>query len=209
MYKNNYKKISFKTGVTLVEILISVAILSMLTLIASTFQKDVFSLNFSLQGSLNAQIDARHVVKVIVTELREVGPSAVGAYSIELASSTGVTFYSDVNNDGLKDKVRYFLSGTEIKRGVTSPSGSPLTYNSANEKLSTIVSSFVASSTRPLFQYYPSTYTGNTPPMSYPIDIQSIRFVKVTVIIDKDPNRSPSAMIVSSQVNLRNLKDNL
>jgi hypothetical protein len=45
--------------------------------------------------------------------------------------------------------------------------------------------------------------------MSYPIDIQSIRFVKITVIIDKDPKRSPDAMIVSSQVNLRNLKDNL
>jgi hypothetical protein len=45
--------------------------------------------------------------------------------------------------------------------------------------------------------------------MTYPIDIQSIRFVKVTVIIDKDPNRSPGEMVVSSQVNLRNLKDNL
>ncbi len=207
--KGTEEDANFTTGFTLVEILISVAILSMLSLIISTFQKDVFSLNFSLQGSLNAQIDARHVLKVMVTELREVGPSAVGAYSIELASSTGVTFYSDVDNNGLKDKVRYFLSGTEVKRGITAPSGSPLTYNSANEKLSTVISGFVASSTRPLFEYYPSTYTGSTPPMSYPIDIQSIRFVKITVIIDKDPNRSPAEMIVSSQVNLRNLKDNL
>jgi hypothetical protein len=186
-----------------------VAIISLLTVTVSTFQKDVFSLNYSLQGGLNAQIDARHVVKVVVTELREVGPSALGGYSIDLASSTGITFYSDINNDGLKDRVRYFLSGREVKRGVTSPTGNPLVYNSANEQLTTLISDFVASSTRPLFQYYTDTYTGNTPPMTYPIDIQSIRFVKVTVIIDKDPNRSPGEMVVSSQVNLRNLKDNL
>jgi prepilin-type N-terminal cleavage/methylation domain-containing protein len=203
------KKISYQKGFSLAELIISIAILSMLAFTVSTFQKDVFSLNYTLQGSLNAQIDARHVVKVMVTELREAGPSALGAYPIALASSTGITFYSDVNNDGVKDRVRYFLNGTTIQRGVISPTGSPLVYNSGSEQLTTIISGFVASSTMPLFEYYPSSYAGTTSPMTIPVDISTIRLIKVTVIIDKDPNKSPSKVIVTSQVSLRNLKDNL
>ncbi len=193
----------------MVELLISIFIITVLTITVTTFQRDVFSLNFALSGSLNAQIDARHVLRTIVAELREASPSALGAYPIALASSTGVTFYSDVNNDGLKDQVRIFLNGTNLTIGVTYPSGNPLTYNSANEQKSTIISGIVASSTLPLFQYYPSSYTGTTSPLVQPVDISQVRLVKITVIIDKDAIHSPAPVIVTSQVSLRNLKDNL
>jgi len=197
------------SGFTLVELLISIAILTLLTVTAATFQKDIFSLNFSLQSSLTAQLDARHVVKVMVTEMRKMNPSDLGAYPIALASSTGITFYSDVNNDGTKDQVRYFLSGNTIKKGVTAPSGSPVTYNPANENLSTIISDFIASSTLPLFQYYPATYSGTEASLPVPIDIPSVRLITISVIIDRDPNKSPVPLVVTSSVSLRNLKDNL
>lgn len=203
------KKISSQRGFTMVEMVISIAIFSVISLVVSSFAKDVFSLNYFLQGSLNAQIDSQHIVKVMITELREAGPSVLGAYPIAVASSSSITFYSDVNNDGLKDKVRYFVSGADLKRGIVSPAGNPLTYVDANEKQSTIVTGFVSSSTLPLFQYFPSTYTGTTSPLTSPVDIPSIRLVKITVIIDKDPNRSPVKIITTSQVNIRNLKDNL
>ncbi len=203
------RKLKITNGFTIVEMLISVSILSLVILSVTTFQRDVFSLNFSLQNSLNAQLDARHVIRIMVAELRKAGPSALGAYPIALASSTGVTFYSDVDANGVKDRVRYFLSGSTIKRGVLAPSGNPLTYVDVNEKLTTIVSDFVASSTLPLFQYYPASYTGASAPLSVPVDVPSIRLLKITVIIDKDPTHSPTPIVVTSQVNLRNLKDNL
>ena len=199
----------FKRGITLLEVLISVAILSMMILTASTFQRDVFSLNTNLQSSLNAQLDARHLVKVMVAELRKTIQSSAGAYPIELASSTAVTFYSDVNNNGSIDRVRYFQSGSTIKKGVVTPTGNPLTYNSNNEVVTTLINSVVSSSSLPIFQYYSSSYTGTTSPLTFPITISSVRLVKITVIIDSDPNRSPVPMIVTSSVNLRNLKDNL
>ena len=202
-------KANSSTGFTLVEILVSVLILSLIIVSISVFQKDVFSLNFTLQGSLNAQIDARHIIKVMVTELREASPSALGAYPIALATPTAVTFYSDVDNDGVKDRVRYFVSGSTVRRGVLAPSGNPITYVDVNEKLTTIVSGFVSSSTLPLFQYYPANYNGASAPLADPADVPSIRLVKITVIIDTDPTHSPAQTIVTSQVNLRNLKDNL
>ncbi|MFZ2621146.1 MAG: prepilin-type N-terminal cleavage/methylation domain-containing protein [Minisyncoccia bacterium] len=199
----------FKKGFSLVEIIISVSILSLIIVTVSTFQKDVFSLNTNLQSNLNIQLDARHLIKTIVAELRKTTSSAVGAYPIELASSTGITFYSDVNNNGSIDKIRYYLSGQTIKRGVISPTGSPAVYNSGSEVTTTLINYVIASSTVPIFQYYTSSYTGTSSPLSIPVDISSVRLVKITVILDTDPNRSPVPITVTSQVNLRNLKDNL
>ncbi len=196
-------------GFTIIELLISIAIITALTVSVTSFQRDVFYLNNTLQSSLNAQLDARHVVKIAVAELRKASPSSLGAYPIELASSTGITFYSDIDSDGQKEKVRYYLSGTTIKKGVIAPSGNPLTYSSANEKTTTLINSVVASTTVPLFQYYSSTYTGTTSPLSIPVDVSTVRLIKITVIIDNNPAHSPAPIIITSQVTLRNVKDNL
>lgn len=203
--KNNY----FKKGLTLPELVISVAVLSLLTIVVSTFQKDVFSLNTNLQSSLNAQLEARHLIKTIISEIRKTSPSENGTYPIELASSTGITFYSDVGNNGSVDKVRYYLSGKTIKKGVITPTGNPAVYNSGSEVTTTLLNYVVASSTLPIFQYYTSSYSGTTSPIAMPPDISTIRLIKITVIIDTDPNRSPTPIIATSQVSLRNLKDNL
>ncbi len=72
-----------------------------------------------------------------------------------------------------------------------------------------MINNVVASSTLPIFQYYPATYDGTGSALSIPVTISSVRLVKITVIIDNDPNRSPVPMIVTSSVTLRNLKDNL
>lgn len=196
-------------GFTLAELLISMAIISGIVWTASIFQRDVFSLNTNLQSSLNAQLDARHVVKVMVSEIRKSVPSANGTYPIESASSTAMIFYTDANNDGVVDRVRYFVNGSSIKKGIIVPTGSPLTYNPANEVLSTLINNLVSSSTLPVFQYFPSSYAGTSSPLSYPLNIASVRLVKVTVIIDNDPNRSPVPIVVTSSVSMRNLKDNL
>lgn len=193
----------------MVELIISVAIFSIVAIVMSTFQKDIFSLNRNLQSGLNAQLEGRHVIKIMVSELRKTSPSVLGAYPIELASSTGITFYSDVDNDGLKDKVRYFLSGNTIKKGVIAPTGSPYTYSSGNEKLTTIINYVIASSTLPIFQYYTSTYAGTSTPLSQPVTASSVRLIKINVIIDTNPLTSPSALIITTQVTPRNLKDNL
>ncbi len=192
----------------MVELIVSVAIFAIIAAVVGRFAGDIFSLNMTMRGNMNAELDARHVIKTMVSELREASSSNLGAYPIVLASSTTVTFYSDINADGLKEEVRYFLNGGSLMMGVTTPSGNPLAYNSANEKLSTLISGVVASSTQPLFQYYSSAYAGTSSPLTQPVDVSTVNLVKITVVIDEDPNKSPIPMIVTSQVSLRNLKNN-
>ena len=74
---------------------------------------------------------------------------------------------------------------------------------------SATVSGLVSSSTLPIFQYYTADYSGTSSPMTYPISVSLIRLVKISVIIDRDTSHSPAPIIVTSQVSLRNIKDNL
>ncbi|MCX6703669.1 MAG: type II secretion system protein [Candidatus Zambryskibacteria bacterium] len=205
----DHQYMKYKKGVTIAELVISISILGVLAYTVSIFQRDIFSLNFSAQNSLSAQLDARHVLKQLVAELREASPSSLGGYPIALASSTALTFYSDINNDGIKERIRYFMSGTTLRRGELSPTGSPLVYVDANEKLSSAVAYVSNNATTSIFTYYPSTFAGTTSPLTQPVTISSIRMIGINILIEKDPNRSPSPLRVTTSVVLRNLKDNL
>jgi prepilin-type N-terminal cleavage/methylation domain-containing protein len=202
------KKTKNKKGFTLVEILISIFILSLLTVVVNTFARDVFYLGNTLSGSMSAQLDGRHLIKTMVSELREAEPSSLGAYPIAVADPSAITFYSNINSDGLQERVRYYLVGTDLKKGVMVPSGSPLSYGNT-ESVTTLATGVVSSSTLPIFQYYSSAYSGTEAPLAQPVNITSIRLVKITIIIDKDPTHAPSQIVITSQVSLRNLKDNL
>jgi hypothetical protein len=144
----------------------------------------------------------------MVTELRAARTSVAGAYAIDTAGTSTVVFYSDVNGDGNTEKVRYFLSSTTLKRGVITPSGSPLSYT-GSESISELVHGVRNTSSQPIFEYFDSSYTGTSSAMTQPVSIANIRLVKVNIIIDMNVSRSPVQQTVTTQAEIRNLKDNL
>ena len=73
-------------------------------------------------------------MKTMVSEIRTASTANTGAYTIGLATDSALTFYSDTDNDGLKEKVRYFITGTTLQKGLTKPTGSPLSYNALMKK---------------------------------------------------------------------------
>lgn len=197
-----------KRGFTLVEIIIAAGIFVAISIIIGNFGRDIFFFNSDLNSSLSVQFDARQVLRKLISELRSTSPSSLGAYPIALASTSTLTFFSNIDDDSLKEQVRYFLQGSELRRGVTKPSGSPLTYNPGNEIISTVTHD-VVNGVIPIFDYFSNNYAGTSSPLSLPVDTLSVRLVRVTLILDKDPNRPPTPITVTTQVMLRNLKDNL
>ncbi|MFA6006462.1 MAG: prepilin-type N-terminal cleavage/methylation domain-containing protein [Candidatus Paceibacterota bacterium] len=195
-------------GFVLTELLVSIAILAILAIAVSSFSRDVFSLNAYNQERLIASDELRRGLKQFTAELRTAEPSDAGDYLFIVASSSAITFFSDVNGDGTHEKVRYYMSGNILKRGIISPTlGSPPTYNLANEKIIELVHTVTNGSA--IFSYYPDTYTGNSAPFTQPVPIDQVRLVKVNVSVDPDPNRSPAPIVDGTQVTIRNLKDNL
>lgn len=203
MIKNFNKK-----GFSLAEIIIVTAIALAIFVAVFNFGQSIFSFNSSSQKNLAAQSDARRVLKNIVRELRSASPSSLGSYPLSLTGTSSLTFFANLDSDAYKEQVRYFLVGKELKRGVTKPSGSPLVYNPANEKIITLIGDINNGATA-IFDYFDSNYAGTSTPLSLPVQVTKVRLVRITVKIEKDPNRSLGPFKVESQVFLRNLKDNL
>lgn len=197
-----------QNGFSLVEIVIVITITVVIFMAVFQFGQNIFSINTVATSNLSAQTDGRKVLKTMVKELRSSSPSSLGAYPISSVSTSSIVFFSNIDADNYKEQIRYFLDGTELKKGVIKPSGDPLIYNMANENVYLMIRDIKPTST-PIFEYYDQNYNGSSTPLSSPINIPAIRHIKITVPIEKDSNKLPGLIIVTSQVTLRNLKDNL
>jgi len=195
-----------QNGFTFIEIMLAMSIFVLIGLSFTLFARNIWYYNSIISSGLSQADSARIAFKKMTAEIRTASDADTGAYTIHTALASSFIFHSDIDGDGLKERVRYFLSGTSLQKGVIKPTGSPLTYNSANETISTFINSSVSSL---LFQYYDKNYDGTTAALTMPVNIPNIRLVKITIIMDKDPNRPPLPVTSSTQVAIRNLKDNL
>lgn len=174
-------------------------------LVVGGFVNNITSVKDYFKEALGVEEDVQQVLTKIVPELRAMRQSDVGNYPIELADQSDLTFYSDIDKDSLSERVRYFVSGTILKKGVITPTGSPLQYEIGNEIVSDVISGLATSS---VFSYFDSAYTGTGTPMVLPINIPDVRMIKTTLTIDKNPQVEPGPFTLSRQVTIRNLRSN-
>ncbi|HRY62439.1 MAG TPA: hypothetical protein P5056_01570 [Candidatus Paceibacterota bacterium] len=196
-----------KKGLTLIELLFGMAFIAFMGLAIANFQNSMFSSSEYLQRSLMAEGDARTVLRQLISELRAMNYSSVGSYPISSALENSITFYSDTNGDGNPERLRYFLDGDLFKVGVVYPSGAPLTYDINSERIKTLVRK--VDPTASIFTYHGTEYTGENGALVFPVDIPLIRLVKVNIPIIIENQGTTTPYSISSQVSLRNLKENL
>lgn len=196
-------------GMTMVELLTALAILMAVIGAVGTFQYNVLTYNRAVSNQLTNTQEAQNILKLMARELRSMTPSENGSYPIAAASTSTITFYFDIDSDGLQDQIRYYLSANKLYRGITKPVGTPATYPSNAESPSILVTGIRNSSSTPIFKYYTGSYGGSGSSMSYPLDLTRIRFIDVSLAIDTDVNKSPLSQVYSTSAALRNLKDNL
>jgi Tfp pilus assembly protein PilW len=193
-------------GITLVEVLISIGIFAFLVVGISSLFLTSWKYNKIVWEQLKTQNEGRKVTRDFTNELRVASLSSIGAYPIESASSTEIVFYSNIDSDTLKERIRYFLSGRTLKKGVIKPTGSPMVYSSSNETITEIAHDLVTSTI--LLSYYDSDFSGAQAKLSSPVDVTQVRVVGISLTLEEDPNASPVPFYIESKVMLRNLKDN-
>ncbi len=196
-------------GFTLIEVIVTMAILSGVILVINMFGIDIFNFQLFLGDVFTIQQEINLTLTSMGIEVRAMGPSANGSYMIESASDTSLVFYSDIDGNGAFDRVRYFASAGILKKGVIKPTGNPALYPPANETISDLVNNVILPPTasQSLFYYYDHNYTGTQPPLPLPIDVNKIRLVKVTITADKKPQDINSRFDYSSVMLIRNLKN--
>jgi prepilin-type N-terminal cleavage/methylation domain-containing protein len=199
--KNNLK------GFTLIEILVVIGITTILSLGAITMLRDTTFFQGVFQQGLNSVDEGRKILRPLVGEVRSATPAHNGAYALETTDAETLIFYSDIDNDDLIERVRYFIDEGTLKKGVIDPTGSPLGYT-GDEQISWVIQD-VANGAAPLFEYFDTDYDGTTDSLTQPVTTGDVRLIQITIVIDHDPARPPAAVELTTQMTIRNLKDNL
>jgi len=98
-----------KTGFTLIESLVAIAIFTLamgavVSFIIITYRSHAYTFQQSM--AIN---EAKKGVETMVKELREAKMGDDGSYIIEKAEDYEIIFYSDIDKDGATERVRYFI----------------------------------------------------------------------------------------------------
>lgn len=193
-----------KNGFTLIEIVVVLGIFMLLLVGLGYLMLGAFRTQYVTFSQLQGQKEARTALENFVKEARRADTSSIGSYLIETATASAFTFYSDIDADTYREKVRYFLDGENFKKGVIKPSGTPLTYNSADEIITTVAQNVISDQ---IFSFYDENYDGTTAALTFPVNVTDIRLAKITLTIEQDAYVSPEPLIVTSQVEIRNLNE--
>jgi len=203
-------KLSSATGFTLIEIMTAMSIsLVLLAAIYSLSHITGSSQSFILTNYSSIE-DANSAANTIIKELRNARSSESGAHLFYNLDDEDIEFYTDSDNDGTIERVRYYLDGTDLKKQIIEPVGFPPTYdpNDATEK---IVAENVRNLGEPLFQYYNSNWPEDTTnnPLIEPERPGNTSFVHVKIRVNENELYQSGDYVAESFVQVRMTKNNL
>ncbi len=139
----NYLRVSGKKveildlpGFSLLEAIIVIFIFALMMAVLSGLVLMLYQTHsYEWQQSI-ALGEARKGIEIMVKEIREARQGENGAFPIEKAGDKEFIFYSDIDNDGKTERVRYFLgqiiSETFVQKCVTFTAGGSCSVNFSN-----------------------------------------------------------------------------
>lgn len=195
-------------GFTLIEVVVVIGLSVGILLLVGNFGLDLSRFSIFFGDSLGSQQEIQQTFQVMTSELQSMQIANTGSFLLSSVSPTAVVFYSDLEGDGLVERVRYFRESNILKKGVIHPGGTPLAYDPSAELVSEVIHDLVASPST-LFTYYDRDFTGSEDPLVYPFDSSRVRVVKAAVTVDKNLQAEPGPMTIEGYFNIRNLRSNI
>ncbi len=186
---------------TLIEAMVWIAVLVIVfEALGMTLQYFYRTNRYALEQA-NAVTSGQRGLEQMVKVIREAAYSSQGAFPIVSIDDDEFVFYADVDSDALIERVHYYLSGTELMRGIIEPTGNPPDYVGA-ESVSQ-VASYVRNTSlaTPIFTYYDELGNQITDYDNWAF----VRFVQVTLVVNIDANSLPNQLSLNSSAALRNL----
>ncbi len=114
-------------GFTIIETIITIVVFSLIMGVVFAFVTMAYRTHGYTWQQSTAINEARKGIETMVKEIRMARPGEDGSYSIEKAEDKEFVFYSDIDNDGNVEKVRYFLGtvnlDSQVKECQTSVKG--------------------------------------------------------------------------------------
>lgn len=156
----------------------------------------------------NASLLASRSVNNLVADLRKVRQADNGDYPIESGDDFDIKVYIDIDNDGVTERVHYYLQSGSLYRGVREPVGNlPVDYPNGDGTTTLLANSIINSNAQPVFSYYNDEYPSDTTnnPLATPVNVAEVKMVKVHLMVNIDPLNVPEHINIESFAELRNL----
>ncbi len=194
----------------LIETIVSIAIFALITIAVGNFISASYRTSRFAEEQREAIVSARRGIETMIQEIKSARAGEDGSYPIQIAEDFSFTFFGDIDGDSRVEKVRYWLDGTNLKKGSIEPSGVPINYPS-NTEIIKILSPYVRNGAIPIFHYFNSDYPGDVinNPLPTPTRLLQTKLMQVTLQINVDVNKAPNSFTLESLTELRNLKTNL
>jgi type II secretory pathway pseudopilin PulG len=198
-----------QAGYTVIELIVAMSLFTAVVGVIIAFATYYFR-NYSFSFEEHQMISqTQSAMTRMIREIREARTGEDGSWPIIRADDNMFVFNSDVTNDGKTDRVRYYLNGNEIMKGVIEPGDTADVYPSDRERIFT-VASFINNGGLPLFTYYNGSWPADqiNNPLPEGSRIAGTRYVRIFMRADVNPGTGAEPFELESSVQIRNLKDN-
>lgn len=195
---------------TLIEMMMAIAIVTLaMQGFTYLFLKTWSTNKFILEEGMASAAASRATNKIVI-QLRGIQQADNGDYPLESGDDFDMVFYADVDDDGVVEKVHYFLdlATDQLRMGVSNPlPTNPVTYPTTDQTVSVVTNYVVNASTDPIFYYYNDDYPTDTVnnPLATPANIGVVQMIRVKLFVNINPVTAPDNINIESFVNLRNL----
>jgi len=195
-------------GMTLVELLVTVALYTLLMLVVTNGIAAMYRYNAYTFAQAYQVQNARSGMQSLIRDVREMTFADDGTFPLAVMQPHQIAFYSDIDRDQSVEYVEYELVGTTtLMKYIYNATGSPPTYNLAVPDETNTLSMYVQNLTQgtSTFRYY----NGSGVVVTNPADITDVRYIEAEIIINIDPIRDPGQYLLHSSASLRNIKENI
>ncbi len=195
-------------GFTLTEMIVVIALFTLLLLAIMNAVTEIYKYNSVTIEQSNEIEVARRGLLTWVRDAREMTFAANGAFPIGRVENHRMGFYSDIDKDFNVEYVEYVLATTTLYKYTYEPVGNPPVYSTTTPTRTEILSQYVQnlSQGQVTFRYYNDAGTLLASPAAM---ISDIRYIRINLIVNIDPLRSPGEFMLQGSAAPRNIKENL
>lgn len=179
-------------------------------ILAATYNLFYFSQKTWSKTSQDSEVrqNARFAMDKSVKEIRQAQSPSESDYGVYLADQFEFQFYSDINSDLGPERIHYYLNNNEFIRGELNPSTQEEPWEYGGTEGTEAIAKYIRNAGSDyVFRYYDSDGNELTNLPLDSVDKKKIRRVKITLLVDKEPDKLPDQLEVESEVQLRNLRD--
>jgi prepilin-type N-terminal cleavage/methylation domain-containing protein len=207
------RRLTKQQGFTIVELMLVILIGSLISVAVLVVLRGSSTVFNSQEVRILNQDDARLAINQMSRFIRMAASSADNRTTVSNAIATAlpfeIEFYCDVDGDGVTDKVRYYLAGSELRSQTEAPvwveTPTPGWQYGAYESDGVVIENRVRNDTEAMFTYYRYDGAGALEAFS-PVseaDKEEVITVTLTIKVGERPDLAPKDVVLSTDVQIR------